>query len=143
MRDPTSSHPGIISEEREVEDMNERGRNAYRRKKRRNRRLHTTVVAVGLLAGVVGLAVQAPPLWLLGPPLAVASLAELLRPGPNMGALTAGRLAQHEPPEFRTWEEHVDEYGPDDPVLREAMKTGEIDDPEFRREHDLPVNDDS
>ena len=45
------------------------------------------------------------------------------------------------PPEPLTWEEHVDKYGPDDPVMKEALKTGEVDDPDFRRKHKLPPYD--
>lgn len=64
--------------------------------------------------------------------------------GPTAGDLAAGRLAEDTgPPEFRSWDEHVDEYGPDDPVMREALKTGEVDDPAFRKKHNLPPYDES
>lgn len=51
-------------------------------------------------------------------------------------------LPDREPPERLSWEEHVDKYGPDDPVMREALKTGEVDDPAFRKKHGLPPYDD-
>ncbi|AGC34352.1 hypothetical protein HSTV2_85 [Halorubrum sodomense tailed virus 2] len=50
-------------------------------------------------------------------------------------------LPHHEPPEMLTWDEHVEKYGPDDPVMKEALKTGEVDDPEFRKKHELPPYD--
>ena len=42
------------------------------------------------------------------------------------------------PPEQLSWEEHIEKYGPDDPVMKEALITGEVDDPVFRKKHKLP-----
>lgn len=129
----------LINEQAEYEDMNERGKEAYRACKRRQRRFHTGIIAAGVTTTIAGLTIG--PWWLVfGAAFAVSSLAMLFNSGPDIQALAQGRLAERDPPEQLSWEEHVKKYGHrnGEPLTEEeeqALITGEVDDPEWRAEH--------
>jgi len=128
-----------INESAEYEDMNADGKAAYREFKQRKRRVHGAITIAGLMAAGLGLTIG--PFWLVfGGAFAVGSLSLLMERGPDVQALSKGRLAEHDPPEQLSWEEHVKKYGHRDgePLTDEeerAMITGEVDDPEWRDEH--------
>lgn len=137
--DNRKSQYGVINEEEEYADLNEHGKQAYREYKNRQYRFHGTIITLGSVATIFGLTTG--PIWLIfGAALTMASLITFVNPGPDTGALAHARLAERDPPERLSWEEHVKKYGNKDgePLTDEeeqALITGEVDDPEWRVEH--------
>lgn len=108
--DRSGTRPGIINESAEVADMNAAGVEAYHKAKQARVRRHSILFFTGVILSVFGIVIG--PFWLVfAAAVSVASLIELLSPGPDVSALAAGRLAEHDPPEQLSWEEHVRKYG--------------------------------
>lgn len=137
-----------INTEEELEDMGPKGREVFRQRRAKDKRHRK--IAIGVVLAIAGVsAIQE--LWMLAGVLCLwgaFSWKFLLSPGNyDAGHLAAARLAESDdPPERLSWEEHVLKYGhrDGDPLTEEeiqAMISGEIDDPEWRREHGLPVSD--
>lgn len=137
-----------IDTDAELADMSEEGRQVYRQERQKDIRRNKLVVgAVLALAGagaVLGywLSAALVALW------AVFCWKFLLDPDRyDAGRLAKARLAEDDgPPERLSWEEHVEKYGHNDgePLTdeeKQALITGEVDDPEWRREHGFSTSD--
>lgn len=100
------SNSRVVSEPREVADMNEKGKAAYRKAKRRSRRFNWACILGGVIATIVAVTVR--PWWLIfGAAVIAPAATELKSSGVDYGALAQGRLAEHDPPEFIPLEERA------------------------------------